>query len=939
MENFLANIFGQIYESASLIAFYIPLGIIGIWRWSIWLIRKLISFFYRKPTGNFSGTLAIITPVYNEDPRLFKKALRSWTKNKPDEIIAVIDYSDKNSLEAFELFSKQHPEAKLIVTEKPGKRPALADGIKAAKSEIVALVDSDTIWSSGIKKSLLGPFSDKSVGGVTMRQDVLKPDTLSRKIFKFHLDNRYLNEYPFLAVVSDALACLSGRTAIYRKSAIINALDQLVNETFLGKKVISGDDKALTHLMQKNGWKSRYLRDVVVYTPGSPKMLQLFKQQIRWARNASRSDTKIIFQKWLWKNHTPLALYLIDKFIQPFTLFISIAYFFISLAYGFWQASLLIFAWWLISRTIKMYPHLKENPQDILILPIYIPITFLTALIRIYAFISMDEQGWITRWDQSRLTKSRLVHTLGAYSATAALIVGMFFAVEIFREKQLSESSLEKKETSIQKTAANGSNIFTPQLAKANIQELEKTKEDLFKKANPDPYGYYIVKNEDTYASLLKKFNLDQSVELLDSKNKMPLPKNILLQQDQQIAIPTMQLRTAISPNILANNRYAKPPRISYDKTNNTIYVMGGGSAANLATISNALRFTNPNLLTQTKKGEWLLRANLYIGKNVTLLLLGNEISLLKLKSDSSRFVWLLSESGNVLISNTKITSWNEEFGTPDDDITDGRSYITAKDSGRMDVIQSDIGHLGYPGAPNRGGPFGGSYGISWKINNGGLREDLLTGVVQENSFHDNYFGMYTFGATGMLIEKNKFFDNLEYGLDPHDDSNNLLITKNLAYGNGNHGIILSKRCFNNVITENISHNNRLHGIMLDRSSNNNLVSGNTIYNNTDGIVLYDSHSNIIHNNKIHNNTKGIRANEGSSENFFEKNDILSNNIGLYLYGGSQENIFFNNTVHDNEVGIVLKNANNNILLGNLKSLDNKKDGQITEDSQGNNIQ
>jgi len=939
MENFWTNIYTQLSTSASLIAFYVPLGIIGIWRWSVWLIRKIVSLFYQTPIGNFSGTLAIITPVYNEDPLFFKKALQSWAQNKPDEIIAIIDYSDETSLEIFSNFSQKHPEAKLIVTKKPGKRPALADGIRAAKSEIVALVDSDTVWDKNIKNHLLGPFSESLVGGITMRQDVLETDTLSRKIFKFHLDNRYLIEYPFLATVSDALACLSGRTALYRKSAIINSLDDLVNETFLGKKVISGDDKSLTHLMQKNGWKSKYLRDAIVRTPGSPNMLLLFKQQLRWARNASRSDTKLIFQKWLWKEHKALALYLLDKFIQPFTLLISVAYFFSSLFYGIWQAALLIFAWWMISRAIKMYPHLKEKPSDILILPLYIPITFLTALIRIYAFISMDEQGWITRWDKTRLARLQLKHMLSSLAATAAIITGIFFAVGAYREVKLTEPIKRNLPGYEKVTGKEKSNIFTPQLARADNQELSQKKELLLEKANPDPFGYYVIKSGDTYESLLKKFNLDQTANLLDPKNKNPLPKNIFLQQGQKIAVKTSDLRTPINTTILTTNRFAKPPRITYDKTSNTIFVMEGGSVANLTIISNGLRFINPNLLTQSKKGEWILRANLYVGKNVTLVLSANEISLLKMKSDPSGFIWLLSESGNVLISGIKISSWNEEIKAPDEDINDGRSYITAKDSGRMDVVRSDIGYLGYPGAPNRGGPFGGSYGISWKINSGGFGDNLLTGVVRESSFHNNYFGLYTFGATGMLIDSNKFFKNIEYGLDPHDDSNNLLIVNNISYNNGNHGIILSKRCFNNVIAENISHDNRLHGIMLDRSSNNNLVSDNIIYNNTDGIVLYDSHSNVVYNNKIYNNTKGIRANAGSSENFFENNEISTNNVGIYLYEGAKINTFLNNDVRENEVGIVLKDADNNILFDNLKPLDNKKDGQVTEDSQDNNIQ
>ena len=43
----------------------------------------------------------------------------------------------------------------MVVTPNPGKRPALALGIRKAKSKIVALVDSDVIWAPAIKKNCL----------------------------------------------------------------------------------------------------------------------------------------------------------------------------------------------------------------------------------------------------------------------------------------------------------------------------------------------------------------------------------------------------------------------------------------------------------------------------------------------------------------------------------------------------------------------------------------------------------------------------------------------------------------------------------------------------------------------------------------------------------------------------------------------------------------
>ena len=81
--------------------FLIPLGFIGIWRWSIWITKKAVGFFYKPKKAGYRTSVSVITPVYNEDPKTFKRAVESWMKNEPDEIIAVIYYTDKTFINLF----------------------------------------------------------------------------------------------------------------------------------------------------------------------------------------------------------------------------------------------------------------------------------------------------------------------------------------------------------------------------------------------------------------------------------------------------------------------------------------------------------------------------------------------------------------------------------------------------------------------------------------------------------------------------------------------------------------------------------------------------------------------------------------------------------------------------------------------------------------------
>src|SRR3990167_9553512 len=414
-------------------SFLVPLGAIGIWRWSVWIMKEILGLHYHPKTKEYNAKVSIVTPVYNENPKVFTQALGTWKENNPAEIIAVIDYTDLTCIEIFKKFKKTFSWAVLIITEIPGKRSALADGVKIAKSEIVALVDSDTIWGKDVLRNGLPPFADRMVAGVATYQSVLHPKTFAQKIFDIQLDLRYRHEYPFLAAAGNALVCLSGRTAFYRHEVILPMLSDLVNEKFLGKPVISGDDKRLTYLVLEAGWKVAYQNTSHVYTPGMTSLGAYLQQRLRWTRNGLRADLAAILNGWPLK-HPALLFFQVDKFLQSFVIILSPIYFFVSLYLHLWIAALVIFCWWFVSRSIKIYPYLSRNPKDILILPGYVLYSFLAGILKIYAFFTLNTQGWITRWDKSRLPQFRFLLAIPAYAATACVVLLLAYGVYLYKQ-------------------------------------------------------------------------------------------------------------------------------------------------------------------------------------------------------------------------------------------------------------------------------------------------------------------------------------------------------------------------------------------------------------------------------------------------------------------------------------------------------------------------
>lgn len=353
--------------------------------------------------------------------------------------------------------------------------------------------------------------------------------------------------------------------------------------------------------------------------------------------------------------------------------------------------------------------------------------------------------------------------------------------------------------------------------------------------------------------------------------------------------------------------------------------------------------------LTQVSPGVWHLRANLYVEEGATLLLhgtsIGGDVNELRLQSNNSpasnSIVNITADYGNINIRSTKITSWDDVVEGPDTDCAFSRAFIRARSKwdtnslvaleSRMDIIDSEVGYLGCHESE--------AYGLTWKVSGSptniiGLYDKVnVYGDIIRSHIHNNFFGMYSYGAYGMRMLENEVSHNAYYGFDPHDDSDYLVIENNNVHHNGTHGIIGSQRCDHMITRNNISWNNGGCGIMYHRYTDDGIIEGNKCLNNGDaGIAIFDSRRNLITNNTCWYNFKSaIRFSVGSADNLVISNDFgYGANFGIYLYKGNDApkpgddgrpkgNIFAYNRVHDNAGNaIYLTGADRNVFQGNI---------------------
>jgi len=348
--------------------------------------------------------------------------------------------------------------------------------------------------------------------------------------------------------------------------------------------------------------------------------------------------------------------------------------------------------------------------------------------------------------------------------------------------------------------------------------------------------------------------------------------------------------------NVNAQQQYTESDScITYDPADNTIRISCGH--ADLTRISNQLK--DPDVLhKETTNGVWLLNAGIVIEQGATLYINSTDTSWLKINADGETAYPILV-SGSLTIDSVKVTSWNpntNDYALSDDSDRNGadtqigtpRPYIRieAEATGTTDITNSELAYFGY-----EAGYGAGRTGLRYEGGDGS--------IIRGNNIHNMWFGLYSKGVGGMIIEDNHIHHNGHYGLDPHTGTHDMIIRNNTVHDNGSTGIICSLDCYNITIEGNKVYNNTKSGIMFSRNMFDSIARNNVVSNEGNGIVISESRNNEVYNNIISDSGSGIDIDEDSLENVVYNNTIINitdPSEALHLRDGASEQ----NTLHSN---------------------------------------
>jgi cellulose synthase/poly-beta-1,6-N-acetylglucosamine synthase-like glycosyltransferase len=381
---------------------FFPFGLGALFAWGIWLYRRTVAHRVGPIGGDFHTTVSVVVPVFGEDPALLAECLDTWLAEGPDELILVVDTGD---VQCAAMLRSRHlaSSVRIISFTHQGKRSALGVGIRAATGDVLILCDSDTAWTPGLVAEVMKPFADPRVGGVGTRQLAAARETsIWRRIASWLIDVRFLDYTPALGS-RGCVPVLSGRTAAYRRTLVAPVVEQLEHEVFLGRECVAGDDGRLTWLVLSQGYRIVFQRSAVAVSMFPATFRGFTKQRVRWARNSYRCYLTAACCGWLWRQPLLSQITILQVLLTPVTMSLALGFFIAALLSGAWAYTAALIGWVVVGRAIRGLSHLREHPEDFLLIPLIpIVVMYLALPLKLFAFFTMNRQGWLTRHSGQR---------------------------------------------------------------------------------------------------------------------------------------------------------------------------------------------------------------------------------------------------------------------------------------------------------------------------------------------------------------------------------------------------------------------------------------------------------------------------------------------------------------------------------------------------------
>jgi cellulose synthase/poly-beta-1,6-N-acetylglucosamine synthase-like glycosyltransferase/peptidoglycan/xylan/chitin deacetylase (PgdA/CDA1 family) len=234
---------------------------------------------------HYAPPTSIIVPALNERVGI-ERAVRSLVASDyPEyEVIVVDDGSTDGTGDVVERLELDG--VRVLQQANSGKAAALNRGLAAARHQMIAMVDADTLFEPDSLRRLVAPLADPRVGAVSGNTKVGNRHGLLGRwqhieyVMGFNLDRR----------LYDVLRCMPtvpGAIGAFRREALA-AAGGMSADTM-------AEDTDLTIAIGRAGWDVVYAQDARAWTEAPASLSALWRQRYRWSFGTMQA---------VWKHRT-----------------------------------------------------------------------------------------------------------------------------------------------------------------------------------------------------------------------------------------------------------------------------------------------------------------------------------------------------------------------------------------------------------------------------------------------------------------------------------------------------------------------------------------------------------------------------------------------------------------------------------------------------------
>jgi N-acetylglucosaminyltransferase len=352
---------------------------------------------------DYEPTITVVIPLYNEGPSIYDTikslVLLDYPQKKLD-ITVVDDCSTDDSYVHACRAAKEWPNVRVLRNPyNMGKRKGINHAVRESTAEIIVSVDSDVIVHRRALRELVRRFVSPDIAAVGGRIHVSNPNEnwlTKLQTIKYYFGQEHLKN---LERGTRSVLCLSGCLTAYRRSVLIELEPILENRNLLGVPIKYGEDRYLTHLIVKRGYRTVLTMKAMCFTKAVTNLRSYFSQQLRWKR--SNIVDFIVYAPSSWKMHPLVCLQYLSMLllvlIYPFIIwthleqhqFFELAMFHVEVIAAF------SIIYYLSPSVRQLPPWLRVHPLAFLPMAVLMPVAYL--LLTPLGLFTLDSSSWETR--------------------------------------------------------------------------------------------------------------------------------------------------------------------------------------------------------------------------------------------------------------------------------------------------------------------------------------------------------------------------------------------------------------------------------------------------------------------------------------------------------------------------------------------------------------